>query len=65
MRKMVLRTAAAAAVLTAAMGFTAFAGQWEQNETGWWWQNDGRKLSGVLLAVAGRQSGRPGGVLLF
>ena len=40
MRKMVLRTAAAAAVLTAAMGFTAFAGQWEQNETGWWWQND-------------------------
>ena len=26
--------------ISAAMSFTAWAGQWQQNETGWWYQND-------------------------
>lgn len=27
-------------VLTLLMGFTAFAGEWKQDSTGWWYQND-------------------------
>lgn len=26
--------------MAASMGMTAFAGQWVQNTTGWWWQED-------------------------
>ncbi|MCI8511993.1 MAG: hypothetical protein HFE83_08365 [Lachnospiraceae bacterium] len=33
-------TAALAALMTAAMGMTAFAGQWQQDSHGWRWQND-------------------------
>ena len=29
-----------AAVLSAEMSMTAFAGQWQKNETGWRWQED-------------------------
>lgn len=29
-----------AAVMTAAMTMTAFAGEWKQDAKGWWWQND-------------------------
>lgn len=29
-----------AGVLSAALAMPAFAGQWQQNETGWWYQND-------------------------
>ncbi|MDO5346634.1 MAG: hypothetical protein Q4E91_12950 [Lachnospiraceae bacterium] len=29
-----------AAVMTAAMTMTAFAGEWKQDAQGWWWQND-------------------------
>ena len=28
------------AVLTASMSMTAFAGEWKQDSTGWWWQKD-------------------------
>ena len=30
----------AAAVLTLTMSMTAFAGSWQKNNTGWWYQND-------------------------
>ncbi len=39
MKKM-LKTLGLAAALTAAMSVTAFAGQWEQDSAGWWWQED-------------------------
>ena len=39
MKKM-LKTLGRAAALTAAMSVTAFAGQWEQDSAGWWWQED-------------------------
>lgn len=29
-----------AAVMTVATSMTAFAGSWQKNDTGWWWQND-------------------------
>ena len=28
------------AIMTAAMGITSFAGSWQNDGTGWWWQND-------------------------
>lgn len=34
------RILAMAAVLSLGMSFTSFAAQWQQNATGWWWQND-------------------------
>lgn len=33
-------TIAAAGALTALAAFPAFAGQWQKDENGWWWQND-------------------------
>lgn len=33
-------TIALTAAMAASMGMTAFAGQWVQNTTGWWWQED-------------------------
>ncbi len=30
----------AAAVLSITMSFSAFAGQWNQDAKGWWYQND-------------------------
>ena len=33
-------TLALTAAMAASMGMTAFAGQWVQNTTGWWWQED-------------------------
>ena len=30
----------AAGLLTASMAMTAFAGSWQKNSTGWWYQND-------------------------
>ncbi|MFQ8776612.1 MAG: hypothetical protein ACLR78_02880 [Roseburia sp.] len=33
-------TLAPTAAMAASMGMTAFAGQWVQNTTGWWWQED-------------------------
>lgn len=38
MRK--IRLMAAAAILSAMMGITAYAGQWNQDTVGWWYQND-------------------------
>lgn len=35
-----LRLLLATALLTLSMGITAFAGMWQQNTTGWWYQND-------------------------
>lgn len=32
--------AALAAAMTMAVSFQAMAGEWRQNETGWWWQED-------------------------
>lgn len=42
MRKMTKRFAAAMSVclLTAAVPVTAHAGQWQKDQTGWWYQND-------------------------
>lgn len=34
------KMALCAAVLTAAMGMTAYAGQWKSDAKGWWWQED-------------------------
>lgn len=39
MKKKIL-TLALTAAMAASMGMTAFAGQWVQNTTGWWWQED-------------------------
>lgn len=33
-------TAVAATVMAASMSLTAFAGSWQKNAAGWWWQND-------------------------
>ena len=38
--KHLFRTAAVTAALCAAMSMTAFAGQWQQDGTGYWWQDD-------------------------
>ena len=38
MRKVLLFIASA--LLSASMGMTAFAGEWKQDDTGWWYQND-------------------------
>lgn len=35
-----LMTAALTAAMAMTMGITAFAGEWEQDETGWWWNED-------------------------
>ena len=40
MKKKMLMTTAAAMMMTAAMSLPAFAGQWQSDATGWWWQND-------------------------
>ena len=39
MKKKIM-TLAITAAMAASMGMTAFAGQWVQNTTGWWWQED-------------------------
>lgn len=39
-KQMKKRILAMAAVLSLGMSFTSFAAQWQQNDTGWWWQND-------------------------
>ena len=39
MKKKIM-TLALTAAIAASMGMTAFAGQWVQNTTGWWWQED-------------------------
>ena len=39
MKKQLL-TFAAAGVMAAAMSFSAFAGEWKEDQTGWWYQND-------------------------
>ena len=39
MKKKIM-TIALTAAMAASMGMTAFAGQWVQNTTGWWWQED-------------------------
>ena len=40
MMKKKFMTLALTAAMAASMGMTAFAGQWVQNTTGWWWQED-------------------------
>ncbi|MDO4266482.1 MAG: hypothetical protein Q4C63_08510 [Eubacteriales bacterium] len=35
-----LVTGFSAGILTLAISFSAFAGSWQQNEKGWWWQNN-------------------------
>ncbi len=35
-----LLTFAAAGVIAAAMSFTAFGGEWKEDQIGWWYQND-------------------------
>lgn len=39
MRRCIL-TAVATTAMAISMGLTAFAGAWQQDATGWWWQND-------------------------
>lgn len=42
-------------IMTAAMSFTAFAGEWQQDQTGWWYQNDdGTYLTGGWNWVGGK-----------
>ena len=38
--KRFIKTGITTLFLVLLMSFTAFAGEWKQNETGWWWQND-------------------------
>ena len=38
--KRFLKMAAAVTALCAAMGITAYAGQWQQDSTGWWYEED-------------------------
>jgi len=53
-----LLTAALAAAMTMAMGITALAGQWAQNETGWWWINDdGSNPAATWKWLDGNQDG--------
>ena len=40
MMKKRIVAAAFATALTLSMSVPAFAGQWQQNTTGWWYQND-------------------------
>ena len=39
MRKTIVLGALTAA-MTLSLGMTAFAAQWQQDDFGWWWQND-------------------------
>ena len=42
------------AILTSAMSITAFAGQWKQDNVGWWYQNDdGSYAANVLKQIEG------------
>lgn len=46
------------AAMTAAMGMTSFAGQWLQNDTGWWWAyDDGTNPVNEWLWLDGNQDG--------
>lgn len=40
MRNRKAMAAAIAAIMTMAMSFQAMAGEWKQNEIGWWWQEE-------------------------
>lgn len=40
MKKKALITASLSLCLALAASITSFAGSWQKNETGWWWQND-------------------------
>ena len=40
MKKNLFKTMLLAGSLTVLLSFTAFAGEWKQDTTGWWWQND-------------------------
>lgn len=45
MKKHVLLTAVLAMVLSLSTVFTSLAGQWQQNATGWWYQEDNSSYS--------------------
>lgn len=50
-----LLTLIAGGIMAAAMSFTAFAGGWQQDQTGWWYQNDdGTYLTGGWNWVDGK-----------
>lgn len=51
MRK--LKILFATAVISMAMGLTAFAGEWKQDATGWWYQNDDGSYPNSGLAEIG------------
>ena len=40
MRKNILKTFMAALTITTSMTMVSFAGQWQQDQIGWWWQED-------------------------
>ena len=38
-------TLIAARTMALSMTISAFAGSWQQDNVGWWWQNDGELLA--------------------
>lgn len=52
-RKAALGTGILAMVLCLAMGFTAYAQGWEQDENGWWYSTDSGYLSNGFSQIDG------------
>lgn len=57
MRHFIFKTAALSAVIAAAAASTAFAGQWKNNETGWWYQTEYGYLSNAWYWIDGNGDG--------
>ena len=56
--KKTLKILAAAGLMTIAMGMTAFAGQWKQDATGWWYDNgNGTWPASTWQWIDGNQDG--------
>ena len=52
------RVCITAGIMAAAMSFGSFAGQWKQNDVGWWYDNgDGTWPAGVWQWIDGNQDG--------
>ncbi len=57
--KRLWKTLGLGALLSAALSFTAFAGQWQSDSAGWWWQeDDGSYAKGSWQWLDGNQDGQ-------